>query len=412
MKNKFFGCQINGEKAINAEKGTIEFVLTSKTVDRDSEVVLPKGVDITNFRKNPVFLWAHDRTLPPIGKVLVNTINKTEQQMTATVEFDLKDPFSALIFSKYQNGYLNAGSIGFKPKKIAAPILDQQRGVTYEEIELLEFSGVPIPSNPEANQLAFGKSLDGISGKEMLPLANYMNEYASVSERGMNVDSWLEWCEIKDLINHQAIQEVDSEDKSILNRLVSTIENSYQWIDEQLKSLAPDFLIEHNSIANYRPDKDEIVVAATFQKEVVLCLVGWDRPFSDDICVRAKWGMKDGKPVLKGTPEAVEITLEVRRRTYSKNGIEKEIGVIVPELTYDEAAARMIELMEGAIVIEDENERKRFYDNLVVIYTKHGKTPPQYIRLKDEQSLEDGKVEADFMSNDFMQRVTEVLQQT
>jgi len=49
-------------KGIDEQKGTIDFTLTSKTIDRDGEVVLPMGVNLENFRKNPVFLWAHSRT--------------------------------------------------------------------------------------------------------------------------------------------------------------------------------------------------------------------------------------------------------------------------------------------------------------------------------------------------------------
>ncbi len=154
MKTK--ACMV---KRVNESKGTIDFVLTSKTIDRDGEVVLPRGVDTKNFQKNPVFLWAHSRKDPPLGKVLPSSINKSEEEMTGTVEFDLDDPFAASIFRKYQKGYLNAGSISFIPKKIGSPILDGQNGDTFEQVELLEFSGVPVPSNSQALAIKeFGES--------------------------------------------------------------------------------------------------------------------------------------------------------------------------------------------------------------------------------------------------------------
>ena len=36
--------------------------------DRKGDVIDPSGWDLEGYRRNPVFLWAHDRSLPPIGK--------------------------------------------------------------------------------------------------------------------------------------------------------------------------------------------------------------------------------------------------------------------------------------------------------------------------------------------------------
>ncbi len=78
-KETFKVVGIDLEKKINLEEGIIPFILTSKTVDRDSEVILPDGGDIENFVKNPVFLWAHDMWSPSIGKVLPETIKSNSK---------------------------------------------------------------------------------------------------------------------------------------------------------------------------------------------------------------------------------------------------------------------------------------------------------------------------------------------
>jgi len=151
MPKPFKATFIDQEKKINLKEGIIPFILTSKVVDRDSEVILPKGGDVTEFKTNPVFLWAHDMWSPSIGKVLTDTIKVTPHKMTADVQFDLDDPFAALIFNKYAKGFLNAGSIRFRPTKIdERPVMQGQTGVTIKEWKLLEFSAVPIPANPEA----------------------------------------------------------------------------------------------------------------------------------------------------------------------------------------------------------------------------------------------------------------------
>ena len=151
MDKIFKAVGIDLEKKINLEEGIIPFVLTSKTVDRDSEVMLPDGGDIEQFVKNPVFLWAHDMWSPSIGKVLPETIKANSKKMVADVKFDLDDPFAAMVFNKYVNGYLNAGSIRFRPIETSKdPVLPKQKGDTILKWTLLEFSAVPVPANPEA----------------------------------------------------------------------------------------------------------------------------------------------------------------------------------------------------------------------------------------------------------------------
>lgn len=151
--------------------GVVNFVLTKMVEDRDGDYIVPMGVDMKSFAKNPVFLWAHDMSSPPIGKVLMETVKVTQSEITADVQFDMDDPFAASIYRKYREGYLNAGSIRFIPKKIGDQITPDQRGFTFEETELLEFSAVPVPANQESLAMeirmakALAHSMDPDTGK-------------------------------------------------------------------------------------------------------------------------------------------------------------------------------------------------------------------------------------------------------
>ena len=46
----------------------LEFVGSTEAQDRDGEVIAASGWGLKNYKKNPVFMWAHRYMDPPIGK--------------------------------------------------------------------------------------------------------------------------------------------------------------------------------------------------------------------------------------------------------------------------------------------------------------------------------------------------------
>ena len=53
--------------------------------DRKGDVIVPSGWVLDGYRQNPVILWAHDRTLPPIGRS--HRVWTDEKGLIAEVEF-------------------------------------------------------------------------------------------------------------------------------------------------------------------------------------------------------------------------------------------------------------------------------------------------------------------------------------
>jgi HK97 family phage prohead protease len=155
------------------------FRASTNALDRHGTIVNPHGIRTEKFDANPIFVWAHDgySTLfggPSIDSVLGKVIShrKTANSFDVDVEFATaeQNPKAATALKLIDGGYLSAVSIGFIPirqreEKIAGrmvPILD--------EVELLEVSLVPIPSNPEA--LAIVRSmLGGARGARRQPHA-------------------------------------------------------------------------------------------------------------------------------------------------------------------------------------------------------------------------------------------------
>lgn len=151
-------------KDINESERTLTAMVSTDGIDRMDEVLDPKGADLRNYRRNPVVLWAHDYNTPPIGKAL--WIKKSGNGLLSKVQF-ANTEFGKEIFELYKGGFLSAFSVGFIPKKVDTPELDGDKSSKgkrkprriFKEWEVLEYSAVPVPANPEALSLAMQKGI-------------------------------------------------------------------------------------------------------------------------------------------------------------------------------------------------------------------------------------------------------------
>src|SRR5262249_2093726 len=141
---------------------TLRCVITTSDPDRAGDVVLPLGLrNRAEYLRNPVVLWAHNRTLPPIGPCV--GLGVEAGRIVAETRFAKGVAFAEELFRLYEQGVLRGWSIGFVPRKAklrpAGP--DGRRGLLVEEWDLLEYSAVPVPENPAALTLAVRKGLVG-----------------------------------------------------------------------------------------------------------------------------------------------------------------------------------------------------------------------------------------------------------
>ena len=164
-------------------------IISTDTIDRDGEIVVPKGMKKKNFAGNPVVLLNHNRDGLPVG---VNRWIKADgNKLIAKTYITDKTQLGQDIWGLLQDGILGAVSIGFIPelagppseKEIKAnPTWSNARRVI-RSWDLLEYSFVTVPCNPEAltlavskgyspevlNWLAEGKELPVIKEKEVDP---------------------------------------------------------------------------------------------------------------------------------------------------------------------------------------------------------------------------------------------------
>lgn len=138
-------------KAGEGDSRSLTFTISTGAVDRMGDTVDPNGWQLENYRKNPVVLWAHDSSSLPVARAPKIWVDKGA--LKAEAEFTPKGlvRFNDIVHEMYKGGFLSATSVGFAPLKYAF-VDDATRkfGIAFMEQELLEFSTVPVPANPEA----------------------------------------------------------------------------------------------------------------------------------------------------------------------------------------------------------------------------------------------------------------------
>jgi HK97 family phage prohead protease len=131
-------------------------VASTSVIDRQGESIDQGGWDLTNFKQNPVILWAHDHTKPAIGSAPDMRVSRAggEKKLVFTPQFHDKTEDAKAIKFLYEGDedtppVLNSFSVGFIPKEF------DPENQTYTKAELLEVSAVNVPANPEAHMLAY-----------------------------------------------------------------------------------------------------------------------------------------------------------------------------------------------------------------------------------------------------------------
>ncbi|MCX6162031.1 MAG: HK97 family phage prohead protease [Ignavibacteriae bacterium] len=140
------------EKTFNDNELTIAHYISTTTPDRYGDIVNPSGMDATNYAKNPVVLFGHRSNSLVIGKNL--ELQVRHNGVSAVTKFADTEQ-GREIYKLNRDGFLNAWSIGFIPKKEVEK-KDEIAGNVYNHIEewdLLEYSSVPIPANPDCLNL-------------------------------------------------------------------------------------------------------------------------------------------------------------------------------------------------------------------------------------------------------------------
>lgn len=128
--------------------------ISTGTPDRSKDVVVPDGVDLKNYMKNPVVALAHKYDGLAIAKT--EEIKVVDNGVLAKVIFPDKEiyPLADTVYELYKGGFMSAWSIGFMPLEVQDIEGGGRRFIRWE---LLEYSAVLVPDNPEALTLLRSK---------------------------------------------------------------------------------------------------------------------------------------------------------------------------------------------------------------------------------------------------------------
>ncbi len=141
----------------NAVDRSARFIMSTEEPDRDKDIIVQSGGDLTNFLKNPQALLFHASWNFPIGTWtdVVKITNGRPKRHEGTLKFlpagvdEQADRAAAHV----EHGSMRTVSIGFIPKAVQRREEDPAGGWPGYMIldwELCECSLVPIPANPGA----------------------------------------------------------------------------------------------------------------------------------------------------------------------------------------------------------------------------------------------------------------------
>lgn len=167
---------------VDLDSRSFEAVITSDALDRDGEVLLPEGMDATDFNKNPIVFWNHNYD-KPIGKAVKMVKDKNSwkavTQLAKRPEDHVGEWLPDVALALIKQGVIKGVSVSFLPTDYRQPSKKDKstfgEGVkrVFTKWKLLEYSVAPLQCNQDALVTAVGK---GIVSAEMAKQFGYEAE--------------------------------------------------------------------------------------------------------------------------------------------------------------------------------------------------------------------------------------------
>ncbi len=215
-------------KEINDKDRTMVVVGSKEIVDRDKDIVKIDGVNLKNWKKNPVVLLNHDRMGFPVAKGVGKKAWVESNKLMFKIQFATEEeyPLADIAWKLYKGGYMSGWSIGFLPnlEKIEYPEKHKKGALRiFNEVELIELSGTGVPANQEALMASVNKAWEDnvIDGEEL-------NKWIELIEGLETVEKAAEVEEV----DIEAVEKAVEEAADTIEDLTSKLEDSNNKIME------------------------------------------------------------------------------------------------------------------------------------------------------------------------------------
>ena len=178
VKDKFVLCRSEDFSYEQSDDDNLirTFTISTASEDREGDKIFPNW-KLDNFQKGGSVLWGHDHSSTP-EHVIANPLATWQEgdALKSRAQFTPREvnPMGYLVWKLIQFGALKSASVGFLPLEFEE---SEERvnprgwaGIDFKFTELLEWSVVPVPANPEALVEAKSKGLD------MGPMESWLEE--------------------------------------------------------------------------------------------------------------------------------------------------------------------------------------------------------------------------------------------
>lgn len=136
------------------ENRQAEFVISTEAVDTYDTVFKIDGWDLERYQRSPIVFYNHKSWSDDPDMIIgTSQVRIEDNQLIAIVTFEENNPVAEKVWRKVQNGTLNMASIGANPIEWRWGDFDKGENpdvIYFVRQELLEWSIVPVGSNPDA----------------------------------------------------------------------------------------------------------------------------------------------------------------------------------------------------------------------------------------------------------------------
>lgn len=239
------------------ERAEIGYISTA-SVDRDAEILLPSGCDLSQFRKAPQVLWGHDYDLPPIGKAIwVKPDSKKSPQGILAKTVYAQTERAEEVWQLVKGGFLKTFSVGFIPTKSTAQGADDfdktcdklaEEGYKFDRTRvrriytkwvLLEYSKVSVPANIDALTVAVAKQQLTLSPELQKSLQIESEVEKALSEIQKAIVPYKDMGAAPESADWDAAKEVREAD-------VETLKLTCTWYDKENEDIKSAYKLPHH----------------------------------------------------------------------------------------------------------------------------------------------------------------------